>query len=90
MIYFQDEKEEPEIGGYTSGSEAADGDVADWGDWNETTAMSITCLFCESNCDLWETAIHHLNHVHKFDFLSVVGNMDFYQKVSVFEQLILF
>lgn len=78
-----DEKEEPDLGACTSGSEAGDGDVADWGDWNETTNMSITCLFCDTKCDLWETTMQHLKETHKFDFITYVGVMDFYQKVKL-------
>lgn len=78
-----DEKEEPDQSGYTSGSEAADGDVADWGDWNETTSMSITCLFCDSKFEQWEPTLQHLKNNHRFDFASLVSHMDFYQKVKL-------
>lgn len=89
VLLLQEEKECPELGGYTSGSEAADGDVADWGDWNEATTMTVTCLFCDTQCDQWDIAIQHLKQEHKFDFHLVVGQLDFYQKVFKKEVIIL-
>lgn len=67
--------------GHTSGSEAAEDDVADWGDWNETTCSPITCLFCSLKCDQWESAMQHLKQDHNFDFPSIGKQLDFYQKV---------
>lgn len=78
-----DEKEGTDLGGYTSGSEAADGDVADWDDWNEATTMTVTCLLCDAQCDQWEATIQHLKQEHRFDFHAVVGHLDFYQKVKL-------
>ena len=57
-------------------------EVIKFSGWEENQSCSL-CLFCNFKCNGVENVFSHMVEVHKFNFVWVTSQIDFYEKVKV-------